>query len=161
MQRMLETTLCRCIIGTALASYQHLRKRPNVWPVSRGRCWCWSRVERTRHVQLGRLQEEIQTLQSTPSTFFSALRPTNQIFHVSWLGPSTHKYLFDFHKSLISHTYTLPGKVAISLVLNDMPVVSVQLRMQIACVCGQQKYPGPFPLWIAHSSKWYRFHVTY
>lgn len=105
--------------------------RPNVWPLSRGHCGHLSHVEVARHAERCMLQGVITSLQLPPSTFFAALRPTNQIFHVSWHAPSTHKYLFDFHKSHIIQAYTLPGKVAISLVDNYMPVLSVHLRMQM------------------------------
>lgn len=64
---------------------------PNVRPLSRGHCGCPSHVEVARHAERCMLQGVITSLQLPPSTFFAALRPTNQIFHVSWHAPSTHK----------------------------------------------------------------------
>lgn len=50
-----------------------------------------SHAEVARHAERCMLQGVITSLQLPPSTFFAALRPTNQIFHVSWHAPSTHK----------------------------------------------------------------------
>lgn len=83
---------CYSASPSSLLSVSQLhRARPNVWPLSRGHCGCPSHVEVARHAERCMLQGVITSLQLPPSTFFAALRPTNQIFHVSWHAPSTHK----------------------------------------------------------------------
>lgn len=72
-------------------SHPHSWGRPSLWPLSRGHRGCPSHAEVAHHAERCRLQGVITSLQLPQPTFFAALRPTNQIFHVSWHAPSTHK----------------------------------------------------------------------
>lgn len=80
------------VFSGASLSQPHSRGRPDVRPSSRGHRRCPSHAAAADHrAQRRVLQGVITSLQLLHPTFFAALRPTNQIFHVSWHAPSTHK----------------------------------------------------------------------
>lgn len=65
--------------------------RPNARPLSGGHRGCPSHVEVAHPAERCMLRGVITDLQLPPSTVFGALGPTNQIYHVSWHAPLTHK----------------------------------------------------------------------
>lgn len=80
------------VFSDAPLSQPHSRGRPDGRPSSRGHRRCPSHAAVADHRAERRvLRGVITSLQLLHSTFFAALRPANQIFHVSWHAPSTHK----------------------------------------------------------------------
>lgn len=80
------------VFSGAPLSQPHSRGRPDERPSSRGHRRCPSHAAAAdQRAQRRVLRGVITSLQLLRPTFFAALRPTNQIFHVSWHAPSTHK----------------------------------------------------------------------
>lgn len=80
------------VFSGAPLSQPHSRGRPDERPSSRGHRRCPSHAAAAdQRAQRRVLRGVITSLQLLHPTFFAALRPTNQIFHVSWHAPSTHK----------------------------------------------------------------------